>query len=59
MATASRPSSVLKARKAAQASVPPTPGPEDRDSEISEVSFPLAKWRFDDDDDAASAPPVV
>ena len=33
--------------------------PEDQDSEVTDYSFPLANWRFDEDDDAASGPPVV
>ena len=35
-------------------------GSEDRDSEATPRSLPLANWRFDDDaDDASSAPPLV
>ena len=35
------------------------PGSEDVDSEATARSFPMAGWRFDDDDDASSAPPLV
>ena len=36
------------------------PGSEDRDSEATYRSFPMAGWHFyDDDDDASSAPPLV
>ena len=35
------------------------PGSEDNDSEATARSFPIAGWRFDDDDDASSAPPLV
>ena len=33
-------------------------GSEDNDSEATARSFPMAGWRFDDDD-ASSAPPLV
>ena len=49
----------LKAKRAAETGVPAPAGHEDVDSVPSEVSFPLANWRFDDDDDASSMPPVV
>ena len=49
----------LKAKRAAETGVPAPAGHEDRDSVPSEVPFPLAGWRFDDDDDASSAPPVI
>ena len=48
-----------KAKSAEKKGVPIVYAPEDHDSEVSEVSFPMANWRFDDDDDASSAPPVV
>ena len=48
-----------KKKSAEKKGVPVVFAPEDCDSEVSEVSFPMANWRFDDDDDATSAPPVV
>ena len=35
------------------------PGSEDVNSEATARSFPMVGWRFDDDDDASSAPPLV
>ena len=49
----------LKAQMGAETGEPQPAGFEDHDSIPSAVSFPLAGWRFDDDDDASSAPPVV
>ena len=34
-------------------------GSEDKDSEATDRSFPMVGWRFDDDDDASSAPSLV
>jgi len=49
-----------KAKKAEQSGTPAPPGPEDTDSQITDYSFPMANWRFDDDDDdASSMSPVV
>ena len=48
-----------KARKAQQSGTPAQPGPEDKDSQLSDYYFPMANWRFDEEDDASSQPPVV
>ena len=47
-----------KAARAAAGEVV-SPGSEDQDSEATARSFLMAGWRFDDDDDASSAPPLV
>ena len=49
----------LKAHKAQQSGIPAPPGPEDKDNQLTDYSFPMANWRFDDDDDASSMPTVV
>ena len=49
----------FKAHKAQQSGIPAPPVPEDRDSQLTDYSFPMANWRFDDDDDASSMPQVV
>jgi hypothetical protein len=48
-----------KAKKAQQSGILAQAGPEDKDSQLSEYSFPMQNWRFDDEDDASSHPPVV
>ena len=50
---------VYKAHKAQQSGVLAQPGLEDQDSQLSTYSFPMANWRFDDEDDASSHPSVV
>ena len=48
-------------QKAARAAAGEEVGPrsQDNDSEATARSFPMAEWRFGDDDDALSAPPLV
>ena len=48
-----------KAHKAQKSGIPDQADPEDQDSQLSAYSFPMANWRFDDEDDASSHPPVV
>jgi hypothetical protein len=48
-----------KAHKAQHSGTPAQPSPEDKDSRLTDYSFPMANWRFDDEDDASSQPSVV